>query len=151
MTLFVSLCLLITEAFWVELRYTEAQVCSVKNGEIRDWLPGSHSARTRVHEYGLGAIDASADTLFFSNDADRAVYALDRNDSSALPRRLSLPDTKRRFADLEFSPQVALLHVSFEINIIVIQYYRLNIISIYFAAESSLRSDGGPFKESRTL
>lgn len=93
----------------MELRYAEAgrhQVCSVKSGEVRDCLQGSHSARTRVHEYGLGAIEASADTLFYSNDADSAVYAINRTDASATPRRLTLPDTKRRFADLEFSPQV---------------------------------------------
>ena len=110
----------VAEAFWVELRFAEEgrqQVCSVKNGEIRDWLPGSLSARTRVHEYGLGTIEVSANTLFYSNDADGGVYALDRNEATATPRRLSLPDTKRRFADLEFSPKVCIFFPDLSVQI----------------------------------
>lgn len=105
----------IAEAFWVELRFAEEgryQVCSVKNGEVRDWLPESHSARNRVHEYGLGAIAVSADTLFYSNDADSAVYAIARNEATANPHRLSRPNTKRRFADFEFSPKVYIFSCS---------------------------------------
>lgn len=93
----------------MEVRFAEDgryQVCSSKNGVVREWLKSPHSARNRVHEYGLGAIEVSADTLFYSNDADNGLYALNRSDATGTAKRLSRPDTERRFADLEFSPKV---------------------------------------------
>ena len=65
-------------------------------GKAEELLPKPFSARSRVHEYGGGEfLVADIGTLYFVNDKDQQVYALD---PPAAPRRItSAPRT--RFAD----------------------------------------------------
>ncbi|HWB45502.1 MAG TPA: prolyl oligopeptidase family serine peptidase [Hyphomicrobiaceae bacterium] len=60
-------------------------------------LPKPYSARSRVHEYGGGEFLAADGTVYFVNDRDQQIYALDAN-GGARPRRITrAPGT--RFAD----------------------------------------------------
>jgi dipeptidyl aminopeptidase/acylaminoacyl peptidase len=65
---------------WTESRAAEAGrmvVVEWLDGEVRDVLPPGWNARTRVHEYGGGAVWYHGDTVFFSEFGDSRVYRLD--------------------------------------------------------------------------
>lgn len=67
-----------TSVFWGERRPAEGGRTAVVEshlGERIERLAPPWNARTRVHEYGGGAILADGRTLFFSNFADGRVYA----------------------------------------------------------------------------
>jgi dipeptidyl aminopeptidase/acylaminoacyl peptidase len=66
------------------------------DGAPFDILPGELSARSRVHEYGGGALLAAAGQVWFVNEADQCIWT-DR--AGGKPERLTAPD-RRRFADL---------------------------------------------------
>jgi dipeptidyl aminopeptidase/acylaminoacyl peptidase len=66
------------------------------DGAPFDILPGELSARSRVHEYGGGALMAAAGTVYFVNDKDQAIWT-DR--AGGKPERLTDPGA-RRFADM---------------------------------------------------
>ncbi|HET7572053.1 MAG TPA: S9 family peptidase [Gaiellaceae bacterium] len=65
---------------WTESRAAEggrAVVAAWQDGRLVDVTPAGTNARTRVHEYGGGAVWAHGDTVFFSEFADGRVYRLD--------------------------------------------------------------------------
>ena len=85
--------------YWVESRPEEqgryAVVRRKADGAIDDVLPPPFSARTLVHEYGGGALLASAGTVFFTNYADQRIWRL-------LPGETPQPvtaESRLRFAD----------------------------------------------------
>jgi dipeptidyl aminopeptidase/acylaminoacyl peptidase len=64
-------------------------------GKVADLLPAPFSARSRVHEYGGGEFLAVGTTVYFVNDKDQDVYALE---AGRPPQRITnAPAT--RFAD----------------------------------------------------
>lgn len=60
-------------------------------------LPKPFSARSRVHEYGGGEFLAAGEVVYFVNDKDQQVYALDAEEG-ATPRRIT-GARGTRFAD----------------------------------------------------
>jgi dipeptidyl aminopeptidase/acylaminoacyl peptidase len=67
------------------------------SGRLEVLTPAPFNVRTRVHEYGGGALAVQAETLYFSNFADNLVYVQEGNGT---PRALT--DNKlQRYADLE--------------------------------------------------
>ncbi|KAF0246933.1 MAG: peptidase S9 prolyl oligopeptidase active site [Planctomycetota bacterium] len=82
---------------WTESRPSEGgRSVLVRSGA--DLTPAPFNVRTRVNEYGGGAYLAGPDTVWFSHDGDRRVYAL----SPGQPPRPVTPAGKMRFADFEF-------------------------------------------------
>ena len=85
--------------YWVETRPEEdgryAIVRRDENGTISDVLPPPFSARTLVHEYGGGAMLASAGNVYFSNFDDQRIWRLSP-DQSPQPVTVEGPF---RFAD----------------------------------------------------
>ncbi len=73
-----DLCVMGDAAFWVESRPAENGRCvAVRRRGMsapEDILVAPYSARSRVHEYGGGAIVPTPWGLVFSNDADQALY-----------------------------------------------------------------------------
>ena len=61
--------------YWTEARPTEAGrvviVQRTSNGATSDVIPPPFNARTRVHEYGGGAVLVAAGVVFFSNFTDQ--------------------------------------------------------------------------------
>jgi dipeptidyl aminopeptidase/acylaminoacyl peptidase len=88
------------DIYWSELRPAEggrnAVVRCTATGNIDDVLPSSYSARTRVNEYGGGALAVANGVVYFSNNEDQRVYRLD---PASMPVPIAPPDT-RRYADL---------------------------------------------------
>ncbi|SFL96305.1 prolyl oligopeptidase family serine peptidase [Variovorax sp. OV329] len=64
--------------YWIEARPQEAGrhvlVCRQDDGRIADVLPADMNARTRVHEYGGGAVAVAGDTVCFSHFQDQRLY-----------------------------------------------------------------------------
>ena len=88
--------------YWSEGRPAEKGRAPVmrwtKEAGVSELLPAPYSARSRVHEYGGGEFLVAGGTLFFVNDADQDVYAMDLAAGAGHIRRLTnLPRT--RFAD----------------------------------------------------
>lgn len=85
-------------AYWLETRPEEGgRSVLVKSaaGHREDLTPRPYSVRSRVHEYGGGAYLPADGALYFCNDADQCLYALERGEM----RRLTAP-SMRRYADL---------------------------------------------------
>ncbi len=85
--------------YWIESRPAEKgrntiMRCDAR-GHIEEVLPAPFNARSRVHEYGGGALQVHRGEVFFSNDGDRQVYRLRPGQS---PEKLS-NDLSSRFAD----------------------------------------------------
>ncbi|MBV9101155.1 MAG: S9 family peptidase [Candidatus Dormibacteraeota bacterium] len=86
--------------FWIEGRPAEKGRCVVVrhvDGANHDMLPEPFSARTRVHEYGGGALHVAGGTVYFSNAPDRRLYAME---SDAAPRPLTPDLGDVRYADM---------------------------------------------------
>src|SRR5262245_34703472 len=86
--------------YWSQLRPEQGGRQSIfaatPDGRVREVLPAPFSARSRVHEYGGGEFLLGDGTLYFVNDGDQQIYALQGRHT---PRRLTQAvDT--RFADL---------------------------------------------------
>jgi dipeptidyl aminopeptidase/acylaminoacyl peptidase len=65
---------------WSESRAAEGGrtvVVEWEDGRVADVTPAGTNARTRVHEYGGGAVWSHGETIFFSEFADGRVYRLD--------------------------------------------------------------------------
>jgi dipeptidyl aminopeptidase/acylaminoacyl peptidase len=85
--------------YWVESRPEEqgryAVVRRRANGDVEDMLPPPLSARTLVHEYGGGAVLASAGQLFFTNYADQRIWRISPGQA---PQPVTA-ESRLRFAD----------------------------------------------------
>ncbi|HVS85019.1 MAG TPA: prolyl oligopeptidase family serine peptidase [Gaiellaceae bacterium] len=65
---------------WSESRASEGGrtvIVEWRDGELRDLLPEGFNARTRVHEYGGGAVWHHGDTVFFSEFSTSVLHRLD--------------------------------------------------------------------------
>lgn len=93
------------DIYWIESRPSEGGryvvVRRTPDGAIADVTPAGFNTRTRVHEYGGGAVHIHQGTVFFSNDADQRLY---RQDPGRDPRPLS-PAIDMRYADLRLDVQ----------------------------------------------
>jgi dipeptidyl aminopeptidase/acylaminoacyl peptidase len=87
------------DVYWVESRPVEGGryviVRRTPDGKTTDVTPPPFNARTRVHEYGGGAVAVSDGTVHFSNFADQRLY---RQDPGAEPRPIT-PEVDLRYAD----------------------------------------------------
>ena len=89
---------------WTETRADEggrtAVVEAKPGGDVVDLTPAGTNARTRVHEYGGGAVWYHGDTVFYSDFSDSRLYRLDG--AGAKPQPIS-PETAEphalRYAD----------------------------------------------------
>ncbi|HSM19815.1 MAG TPA: hypothetical protein VK844_05545, partial [Hyphomicrobiales bacterium] len=84
---------------WIEERPAERGrgviVGLEQGGTARDMLPRHFSARTRVHEYGGGALLVAGALVFFVNHADQDIYQLSGDDALRLTQAANT-----RFADM---------------------------------------------------
>jgi dipeptidyl aminopeptidase/acylaminoacyl peptidase len=90
--------------YWSESRPEEGGRQALRRadaaGNLEDLLPPPYSARSRVHEYGGGEFLAIEATVFFVNDKDQDIYALE---PGLPPQRIThAPST--RFADFAHDP-----------------------------------------------
>jgi len=92
------------DIYWLEGRPLEAGryvlVCRSPDGAIRDINPPPFNARTRVHEYGGGAVVVAGGTAYFSHFADQRLYlqAVGATPITLTPEPPA-PDTSLRYAD----------------------------------------------------
>lgn len=88
------------DVYWSELRPAEggrnAIVRRTAGGDVQELLPIPFSARTRVNEYGGGAIAVADGVVYFAHDSDQRVYRLE---PGSMPVPITPPDA-RRYADL---------------------------------------------------
>jgi dipeptidyl aminopeptidase/acylaminoacyl peptidase len=76
------------DLFWLAGRAREGGRTTLlrqRDGVVGELTPAPFNVRTRVHEYGGGAVLAADGRVFFSNFADNRVYRLDRDASEAVP------------------------------------------------------------------
>jgi dipeptidyl aminopeptidase/acylaminoacyl peptidase len=92
-----------TGTYWIESRSQEGGRSVIRRlnttGTITTCTPGGFSTRTRVHEYGGGAMLLWHGTLFFSNDSDQRLY---RQDPGKPPQPITpepAPGEQLRYAD----------------------------------------------------
>ena len=87
------------DVYWIEMRPSEGGrnviVRRTPDGQTRDVTPPQFNARTRVHEYGGGAMVVADGTVFFSNFADQRLY---RQDPNSEPKPIT-PADDLRYAD----------------------------------------------------
>ena len=87
------------DVYWVEMRPAEGgrMVIVRRNadGTTTDVTPPPFSARTRVHEYGGGALLVADGTVYFSNFSDQRMY---RRNPGGEPQAIT-PDAPLRYAD----------------------------------------------------
>jgi dipeptidyl aminopeptidase/acylaminoacyl peptidase len=85
--------------FWTEGRPSEggrnAIVRRSPDGKTADLIPPPFNARTKVHEYGGGALAVYEGTVYFSNFADQRIYRAREND----PPQPITAAGNRRYAD----------------------------------------------------
>ncbi|MCY4506769.1 MAG: S9 family peptidase, partial [Acidobacteria bacterium] len=66
------------DVYWVESRPDEAGRCAAMrltaDGATTELTTPAHNARTRVHEYGGGALAVSNGVAYFSNFSDQRLY-----------------------------------------------------------------------------
>ena len=88
------------DIYWLETRPQEngrsVVVCRGPDGATRDLTRPPFNVRTRVHEYGGGAWTVHDGALYFSNDADRRLYRLNRGSDKPIPLT---PEGAWRFGD----------------------------------------------------
>ena len=81
------------DAYWLEIRPREGGryvlVRRTADGSIADITPTPFNARTRVHEYGGGAVIIANGTVWFSNFADQRLYWQKLRKGSRAPQPLS--------------------------------------------------------------
>jgi hypothetical protein len=64
------------DVYWVESRPQEKGRGTIMRNGV-ELTPAPFNVRTRVHEYGGGALTVAGGRLWFSNDVDRRLYRLD--------------------------------------------------------------------------
>ncbi len=89
------------DVYWVESRPDEAGRCAVMrlpaDGGMSEVTTPAHNARTRVHEYGGGALAVSNGVAYFSNFSDQRLYRRPVDGSEA-PAAIT-PEIAVRYAD----------------------------------------------------
>ena len=89
------------DVYWVESRPDEAGRCAAMrltaDGAVSEVTTPAHNARTRVHEYGGGALAVSNGVAYFSNFADQRLYRRPV-DGSGAPAAIT-PEIAVRYAD----------------------------------------------------
>ncbi len=89
------------DVYWIESRPDEAGRCAVMrltaNGETSEVTTPTDNARTRVHEYGGGALAVSSGIAYYSNFSDQRLYRRPVDGSEA-PAAIT-PETGVRYAD----------------------------------------------------
>ncbi|XP_064600523.1 uncharacterized protein LOC135466778 [Liolophura sinensis] len=90
--------------YWSELRYSEGGryvVCSATVGHegYISWTPEGFNARTRVHEYGGGAVFVYDGAVYFSNYEDQRLYK--QTSPTSAPEALT-PSKQWRYADGQY-------------------------------------------------
>ena len=89
------------DVYWVESRPDEAGRCAAMrlaaDGAMSELTTPAHNARTRVHEYGGGALAVSNGVAYFSNFSDQRLYRRPVDGSEA-PTAIT-PETAVRYAD----------------------------------------------------
>lgn len=87
------------DIYWLEGRPTEGGrnvlVKRTPQGDITDITPKPFNIRTRVHEYGGGAVIIVDETIYFSNFADQRIY---KQTINSQPEPLT-EESKKRYAD----------------------------------------------------
>src|SRR6185436_9330028 len=85
--------------YWIEMRPREAGrnviVKCNSDQSVRDVIPPPFNARTRVHEYGGGDYTVRDGAVYFSNFADRRLYAA----FGGKPPEPITPTADMRYAD----------------------------------------------------
>jgi dipeptidyl aminopeptidase/acylaminoacyl peptidase len=88
------------EVYWIEGRPAEAGravlVAALPGGATLDVVPAPYNCRSRVHEYGGGAVTVDARTVIFANFADQRLYRIGPGET--MPRPLT-PEGAMRYAD----------------------------------------------------
>ncbi|MEE8232767.1 MAG: S9 family peptidase, partial [Thermoplasmata archaeon] len=88
-----------SDVYWNELRPQEGGrnviVRRTSDGRTADVTPPEFNARTRVHEYGGGAMAVSGGIVYFSNFADQRLY---RQEPGFEPQALT-PEENLRYTD----------------------------------------------------
>ena len=88
------------DIYWIEMRPHEAGrnvvVRRTADRANEDVTPAPWNVRDRVHEYGGGAWFVAQGALYFSNDADRRLYRLDRDAAQLVPLT---PEGQWRYGD----------------------------------------------------
>jgi hypothetical protein len=78
------------DIYWSEIRPTEGGrsvvVRRTPDGQKTDVTPSAFNARTRVHEYGGGAVLVADGTVYFANYRDQRLY---RQDPGQEPRPIT--------------------------------------------------------------
>ncbi len=89
------------DVYWVESRPDEGGRCAAMrltaDGALSEVTTPAHSARTRVHEYGGGALAVSGGAAYFSNFADQRLYR--RPVDGSEPPAAITPAIAVRYAD----------------------------------------------------
>jgi dipeptidyl aminopeptidase/acylaminoacyl peptidase len=97
--------------YWVEGRPDEGGrdvlVRRTADGRIRDAVPREFNTRTRVHEYGGGAVAVRGMTAVFANFADQRLYRVDGETSPVAITAEPLAKGSHRYADGEIAPNAA--------------------------------------------
>src|SRR5579884_3222253 len=93
------------DLYWMELRPTDqgryVLVRRDASGHVADVTGAPHNVRTRVHEYGGGAVTVRDGVVWYSNVADGRLYRLDPGGTPrAITREGSL-----RYADFVYDPR----------------------------------------------
>lgn len=87
------------DLYWIEMRPSEGGRAAIvrrsADGTLSEAIPHTHSARSRVHEYGGGAFTVRHGTVWFCNDADQRIWVVE---PGGRPRPLT-PEGAMRFAD----------------------------------------------------
>lgn len=87
--------------YWIEKRPSESGRCAIvkyEHDNTVDLLPGSFSARSRVHEYGGGVYCITDTGVYFVNDKDQNIYFIGDNRT---PVAITHSD-HASYADLQF-------------------------------------------------
>lgn len=90
---------------WTESRPNEggrvALVARGVDGEMRELLAADGSVRTRVHEYGGGALAARGQRIIFSSDRDRRLHTMELDGTG---QRALTPEGPFSWSDADISP-----------------------------------------------
>jgi dipeptidyl aminopeptidase/acylaminoacyl peptidase len=89
--------------YWTESRPGEGGrnvlVRRTRDGDREDVTPAPYNARTRVHEYGGGAVTVHRGVAYFSNFADQRLYRLAPGDAAEPLTPAPGDGTRYRYAD----------------------------------------------------